>query len=214
MDTLKQQFIHFLIEADALRFGEFTLKSGRVSPYFFNAGQFNTGTQLKQLSQFYAKTIKAANVDADVLFGPAYKGIPLASATAVALSDINIDMPYAFDRKEAKDHGEGGKIVGAHIRNKKILVIDDVITAGTAIRATAECLQQESATLSAVVIALDRKEKGTGECSAIQEVEQAYGIQVFSIISINDIIDYLDASNQTKEATAIKTYQQQYGINT
>jgi orotate phosphoribosyltransferase len=214
MDTLKQQFIHFLIEADALRFGEFTLKSGRVSPYFFNAGQFNTGTQLKQLSQFYAETIKAANVDADVLFGPAYKGIPLASATAVALSDININMPYAFDRKETKDHGEGGKIVGANIRDKKILVIDDVITAGTAIRATAECLQQESATLSAVVIALDRKEKGTGECSAIQEIEQEYGIQVFSIISINDIIDYLDASNQIKEATAIKTYQQQYGINT
>lgn len=208
----KADFIEFIMQAGVLKLGEFTLKSGRQSPYFFNAGGFNTGGQLAQLAQGYADAIAKSQIDFDVLFGPAYKGIPLAATTSVALaSDFKKDLPYAFNRKEAKDHGEGGNIVG-HALEGNILIIDDVITAGTAIRESIEIIQANGATPAGVVIALDRMEKGQTELSAIQEVERDYGIPVISIINLNDIIQYLEAYSQTDYLDAMKSYQASYGI--
>jgi len=211
----KNQFIEFVMQTGVLKLGEFTLKSGRISPYFFNAGLFNTGGQLATLATGYAQAIKDANIPFDVLFGPAYKGIPLAATTSVALaSQLQLDKPYAFNRKEAKTHGEGGSIVG-HPLEGDVLIIDDVITAGTAIREAIEIITQNGAKPAGVVIALDRMEKGNSELSAIQEVEQQFGIPVISIITLNDIIDYLAQSN-TKSSQqyleAMKTYRSQYGI--
>ncbi|GAB6069395.1 orotate phosphoribosyltransferase [Thiomicrorhabdus hydrogeniphila] len=203
------------MQTGVLKLGEFTLKSGRISPYFFNAGLFNTGGQLSQLAKGYAGAIAQSGFDFDVLFGPAYKGIPLAATTSVSLAnDFNIDKPYAFNRKEAKDHGEGGNIVG-HALEGNVLIIDDVITAGTAIREAMDIITANGAKPAGVVIALDRMEKGKGELSAIQEVEQEYGIPVMSIITLNDIIDYLAQSDDPQSQhylDAMKIYRSQYGI--
>lgn len=209
----KTQFIEFILQAGVLKLGQFTLKSGRQSPYFFNAGLFNTGAQLATLSQAYAATIADHQLDFDVLFGPAYKGIPLAATTSVALAQNHqMNLPYAFNRKEAKTHGEGGNIVG-HPLEGNILIIDDVITAGTAIRESMDMIHQAGAKPAGVVIALDRMEKGQGEQSAIQEVENDYGIPVTSIINLNDIIDYLATQPEAEQyLSAMQAYREQYGI--
>jgi orotate phosphoribosyltransferase len=213
MQENKKRFIELAIRYQVLRFGEFTLKSGRISPYFFNAGLFNSGYALAELGSCYAQTIIENNINYDVLFGPAYKGIPLVSAIAYALSvNHGIDKPYAFNRKEAKDHGEGGLIVGAEL-NGNILIVDDVITAGTAIREAVEIIQAAGATTSAVLIALDRQEKGKSELSAIQEVNRDYGIDVFSIITMADLIDYLVRDDSlAQHLAAMEDYRRQYGI--
>ena len=213
MEQYQNDFVDFMLEIGALKFGEFTLKSGRVSPYFFNAGQFNQGNHLSQLGQFYAQAIEASGIKFDVLFGPAYKGIPLVAATAIALNDsFNRSVPYSFNRKEAKDHGEGGNIVG-HPLEGDILIIDDVITAGTAIREAQDIINANGAKTKGVVVALDRQEKGKGELSAIQEVEQNFGIAVVSIINLSHIVDYLKANNDKNIISRIESYRSQYGIS-
>ena len=213
MEQYQNDFVDFMLEIGALKFGEFTLKSGRVSPYFFNAGQFNQGNHLSQLGQFYAQAIEASGIKFDVLFGPAYKGIPLAAATAIALNDsFNRSVPYSFNRKEAKDHGEGGSIVG-HPLEGDILIIDDVITAGTAIKEAKDIINANGAKTKGVVVALDRQEKGKGELSAIQEVEQNFGIAVVSIINLSHIVDYLKANNDKNIISRIESYRSQYGIS-
>jgi len=213
MEQYQNDFLDFMLEIGALKFGEFTLKSGRVSPYFFNAGQFNQGNHLSQLGQFYAQAIEASGIKFDVLFGPAYKGIPLVAATAIALNDsFNRSVPYSFNRKEAKDHGEGGSIVG-HPLEGDILIIDDVITAGTAIKEAKDIINANGAKTKGVVVALDRQEKGNGELSAIQEVEQNFGIVVVSIINLSHIVDYLKANNDKNIISRIESYRSQYGIS-
>ena len=213
MEQYQNDFVDFMLEIGALKFGEFTLKSGRVSPYFFNAGQFNQGNHLSRLGQFYAQAIEASGIKFDVLFGPAYKGIPLAAATAIALNDsFNRSVPYSFNRKEAKNHGEGGNIVG-HPLEGDILIIDDVITAGTAIREAKDIISANGAKTKGVVVALDRQERGKGELSAIQEVEQNFGIAVVSIINLSHIVDYLKANNDKNIISRIESYRSQYGIS-
>ena len=213
MEQYQNDFVDFMLEIGALKFGEFTLKSGRVSPYFFNVGQFNQGNHLSRLGQFYAQAIEASGIKFDVLFGPAYKGIPLVAATAIALNDsFNRSVPYSFNRKEAKDHGEGGSIVG-HPLEGDILIIDDVITAGTAIREAKDIINANGAKTKGVVVALDRQEKGKGELSAIQEVEQNFGIAVVSIINLSHIVDYLKANNDKNIISRIESYRSQYGIS-
>ena len=213
MEQYQNDFVDFMLEIGALKFGEFTLKSGRVSPYFFNVGQFNQGNHLSQLGQFYAQAIEASGIKFDVLFGPAYKGIPLVAATAIALNDsFNRSVPYSFNRKEAKDHGEGGSIVG-HPLEGDILIIDDVITAGTAIKEAKNIINANGAKTKGVVVALDRQEKGKGELSAIQEVEQNFGIAVVSIINLSHIVDYLKANNDKNIISRIESYRSQYGIS-
>lgn len=212
----KNQFIEFVMQTGVLKLGEFTLKSGRKSPYFFNAGLFNTGAQLATLAKGYASAINASGIEFDVLFGPAYKGIPLAATTSVSLAnDFATDKPYSFNRKEKKDHGEGGNIVG-HALQGKVLIIDDVITAGTAIREAMDIITANGAEPAGVVIALDRMEKGKSNLSAIQEVEKEFGIPVVSIIDLNDIINYLENSDNADSAQyleAMKAYRKEYGIN-
>ena len=213
MEQYQNDFVDFMLEIKALKFGEFTLKSGRVSPYFFNVGQFNQGNHLSQLGQFYAQAIEASGIKFDVLFGPAYKGIPLVAATAIALNDsLNRSVPYSFNRKEAKDHGEGGNIVG-HPLEGDILIIDDVITAGTAIGEAKDIINANGAKTKGVIVALDRQEKGKGELSAIQEVEQNFGIAVLSIINLSHIVDYLKANNDKNIISRIESYRSQYGIS-
>ncbi|MFQ3251625.1 MAG: orotate phosphoribosyltransferase [Glaciecola sp.] len=213
LQDYKKEFIEFAIERNVLRFGEFTLKSGRVSPYFFNAGLFNTGGDLAKLGRYYAAALQAANVDFDVLFGPAYKGIPIATTTAVALSnDYDLDVPYCFNRKEAKTHGEGGNLVGSPLEGK-IMLVDDVITAGTAIRESMLLIEQHKASLAGVLIALDRQERGQGELSAIQEVERDFNTQVISIVTLADVVAYLSALGKNDEAVkSINQYRETYGI--
>lgn len=212
MQPYQRDFIQFAMQQDALKFGEFTLKSGRQSPYFFNAGLFNTGRTLAQLGRFYAEAIVASGIQYDMLFGPAYKGIPLVAAVAVALAEHHdMDVPWAFNRKEAKAHGEGGWLVGAPLAGK-VLVIDDVITAGTAIREVANMLAETSAQMSGVVVALDRQEKGQQELSAIQEVEQSLQIPVACIVGLGDIIAYLDEASEQQQLEAMTEYRQQYGV--
>ena len=212
MEQYQKDFVDFTLETGVLKFGEFTLKSGRISPYFFNAGLFNTGSHLSKLGNFYAQAIEASNLKFDVLFGPAYKGIPLATATAIALNDnFNRNVPYSFNRKEAKDHGEGGSIVG-HPLEGDILIIDDVITAGTAIREAQDIINANDANTKGVIVALDRQEKGKGELSAIQEVEQIFGIRVLSIINLSQIIEHLKASKNEDVVSRIESYRSQYGI--
>ena len=212
MQAFQQQFLQYCVDRGVLRFGEFTLKSGRVSPYFFNAGLFNSGADLAALGDFYAQAIQHSGVDFDLLFGPAYKGIPLAAITAASLyRQHQVDKPYAFDRKEIKDHGEGGQIVGAQIRGD-ILIIDDVITAGTAIRQSMQLIETLGGRVKAVTIALDRQERGQGELSAIEELEQQ-GIQVIPIIRLADIISYLESSGDPLQLKAIREYRAVYGIS-
>ena len=213
LQDYKKEFIQFAIERNVLRFGEFTLKSGRVSPYFFNAGLFNTGGDLAKLGRYYAAALKAAKVDFDVLFGPAYKGIPIATTTAVALAnDYDLDVPYCFNRKEAKNHGEGGNLVGSQLAGK-IMLVDDVITAGTAIRESMELIKQHDASLAGVLIALDRQERGQGKLSAIQEVERDFATRVIAIVTLADVVAYLSAQESNAEAVAsINKYRENYGI--
>jgi orotate phosphoribosyltransferase len=213
MHDYQREFIEFAIAKDVLRFGEFTLKSGRISPYFFNAGLFNTGLALAKLGNYYAATIMQHAPHFDVLLGPAYKGIPLATTTAVSLANnYNRDVPYVFNRKEAKDHGEGGTLVGAPLKGN-VLIIDDVITAGTAIREVMTIINNAGAKPAGVVIALNRQEKGKGELSAIQEVEKEFSMPVISIISLVDILTYLqEKGGQENQLNAIRAYQAQYGI--
>jgi orotate phosphoribosyltransferase len=213
MEKYQQEFIEFALSIGVLRFGEFTLKSGRISPYFFNAGLFNSGKSLAQLGRYYAQTIVDSKLQFDVLYGPAYKGIPLAAATAIALADHHgIDMPYAFNRKEAKDHGEGGTIVGAPLQGK-VLIIDDVISAGTSVRESIDIITASHAEPAGVVIALDRQEKGQGETSAIQEVENNYGLKVTSIIQLPLLIEYLERQPDMRDSLqAINAYREKYGV--
>lgn len=213
MQAYQRDFIRFAIDRGVLRFGEFTLKSGRTSPYFFNAGLFNSGSALTQLGKFYAAAVVESGIPFDVLFGPAYKGIPLAAATAVALADHhNLDLPWCFNRKEAKAHGEGGSLVGAPLTGN-VLIIDDVITAGTAIREVMQIIQAQGATAAGVLIALNRQERGNGELSAIQEVERDFGIPVVSIVSLNQVLEYLADDVELKQhLPAVEAYRAQYGI--
>lgn len=209
----QQAFIEFAIQKNVLKFGEFTLKSGRQSPYFFNAGLFDDGLSLSKLGQFYAQTINDAGIDFDVLFGPAYKGIPLGAATAVQLSSLfQNNRPFAFNRKEAKNHGEGGTIVGAALHGK-VMIIDDVITAGTAIREVIQIIKASGAEPAGVIIALDRQEKGQGELSAIQEIERDFQIPVRSIVNLEQILDFIsnDAS-LAEHAESVAAYRDRYGI--
>jgi len=213
MQKYQQDFIKLALKHQALGFGSFTLKSGRTSPYFFNAGKFQTGAALAELGRHYAAAIKASGLDFDLIFGPAYKGIPLAATTAVALADQHQqDYPYCFNRKEAKNHGEGGSLVGAPLAGR-VLIIDDVITAGTAVREVMSIIQSAGAKPAAVLIGLNRQERGQGESSAIEEVEKEYGIPVISIIKLEDIVRYLEAeSNEQEKVAAIEAYRAKYGI--
>ena len=213
MQDYKREFLDFAIEIGVLRFGSFTLKSGRQSPYFFNSGLFNTGRSLARLGRYYASAIMASGIGFDLLFGPAYKGIPLAAATAIALADHHgRDVPYAFNRKEAKDHGEGGTTVGASLQGR-VLVIDDVISAGTSVRESVSIIESAGAQLAGVVISLDRQERGKGETSAIQEVESTFGVQVASIVTLSDLIEYLEPlDDKHAELEAIRAYREQYGV--
>ncbi|EGR0111009.1 orotate phosphoribosyltransferase [Vibrio vulnificus] len=213
MKAYQREFIEFALEKQVLKFGEFTLKSGRKSPYFFNAGLFNTGRDLARLGRFYAAALADSGIEFDVLFGPAYKGIPIATTTAVALADHHdIDTPYCFNRKEAKDHGEGGNLVGSTLEGR-IMLVDDVITAGTAIRESMEIIQANGADLAGVLVAIDRQEKGKGELSAIQEVERDFACAVISIVSLSDLITFLEEKGDAAEhLDAVKAYRAQYGI--
>ncbi|KGQ48521.1 orotate phosphoribosyltransferase [Gallibacterium anatis] len=214
MQQYQQQFIEFALSRNVLKFGEFTLKSGRVSPYFFNAGLFNSGEDLAKLGEFYAQAIQAQQLEYDLIFGPAYKGIPIATAAATALyHQFAINKPVCFNRKEAKDHGEGGNLIGSPLQGK-ILLIDDVITAGTAIRESMQLIEANQATLTGVMIALDRQEKGKSDLSAIQEVERDYHCHVSSIITLEHLLTYLQQSEQYSEfLPKMLAYRQQYGIN-
>jgi orotate phosphoribosyltransferase len=213
MQAYQRDFIRFAIDRGVLRFGEFTLKSGRTSPYFFNAGLFNSGSALAQLGRFYAAAVVESGISFDVLFGPAYKGIPLAAATAVALAEHHgRDLPWCFNRKEAKAHGEGGSLVGAPLAGN-VLIIDDVITAGTAIREVMQIIKAQDATAAGVLIALNRQERGNGELSAIQEVERDFGIPVVSIVSLNQVLEFLADDPQLKQhLPAVEAYRAQFGI--
>jgi len=213
MQTYQRDFIRFAIERGVLRFGEFTLKSGRVSPYFFNAGLFSSGLALAQLGRFYAEAVLASGISFDVLFGPAYKGIPLAATTAVALAEQHgRDVPWCFNRKEAKDHGEGGTLVGAPLQGR-VLIVDDVITAGTAIREVMQIIRAQGAQAAGVLIALNRQERGKGELSAIQEVERDFGMPVVSIINLDQLIVYLAEDASLKHyLPAVEAYREQYGV--
>ncbi len=215
MQEFQKAFIEFVIRHEILRFGSFTLKSGRTSPYFFNAGLFNTGEALSFIGNSYAAAIAQSGVDYDLLFGPAYKGIPLVSVTAAALAQQHgINKPYCFNRKEAKDHGEGGLTVGAPLQGR-VLIVDDVITAGTAIREVMELLQRTGATPAGIVVALDRQERGTGHLSAIQEIREQYRIPVISIIALEQIIAYLGRQDNPALAghlADVQRYREEFGV--
>ena len=213
MFKFRQDFIRFAIAQKVLRFGEFQTKAGRLSPYFFNAGLFNDGDSMRNLSQFYAQAILASGIEFDMLFGPAYKGIPLATGTAIALSEQGRNVPYSYNRKEAKDHGEGGITVGAKLSGR-VLIIDDVISAGTSVRESIELIRMAGAEPCAVVIALDRMERGLSELSAVQEVKRDYGIPVVAIASLNDLLDYLqDEAELTSNLDAVRAYRELYGVD-
>jgi len=212
MQKYQRDFFDFAIRNEVLRFGDFTLKSGRVSPYFFNSGLFNDGEAIADLGRFYASAIQASGLEFDMLYGPAYKGIPLAIATVIALNDHHQrNVPYAFNRKEAKDHGEGGVIVGTPLQGR-VLVIDDVISAGTSVRESTDIIRQAGAELAGVAIALDRQERGQGHTSAIQEVERDYGIRVISIADLESLKTYLGENPGMEDSLQrIMEYQRQYG---
>lgn len=213
MEQYKRDFIEFALSRNVLKFGEFTLKSGRKSPYFFNAGLFNTGADLARLGEFYAAAIQASAVDFDVVFGPAYKGIPIGTSVSVALFNrYGIDKPVCFNRKEVKDHGEGGNLIGSPLQGK-ILLVDDVITAGTAIRESMELISINKAELAAVLIALNRKERGKGELSAIQEVERDYQCQVLSIIDLDDLMQFIEQDPRySSHLPEMRAYRAEFGV--
>jgi orotate phosphoribosyltransferase len=214
MHDYQREFIELALDLDVLRFGEFTLKSGRTSPYFFNAGLFNTGARLAALGRFYADAIVESGLDFDVLMGPAYKGIPIAPAAAVQLSALHDrDVAWCFNRKEAKGHGEGGVIVGSPLRGRA-LVVDDVITAGTAIREVKQIVDGEGATLAGIVVAVDRQERGTGELSAIQEVARDFDVPVVSIIGFDQVVEYLEQTGLHGEHLgAVRAYREEFGVS-
>ena len=213
MEQYKRDFIEFALSRNVLKFGEFTLKSGRKSPYFFNAGLFNSGADLARLGEFYAAAIQASAVDFDVVFGPAYKGIPIGTSVSVALFNrYDIDKPVCFNRKEVKDHGEGGNLIGSPLQGK-ILLVDDVITAGTAIRESMELISVNKAELAAVLIALNRKERGKGELSAIQEVERDYQCQVLSIIDLDDLMQFIEQDPRySSHLPEMRAYRADFGV--
>lgn len=213
MKQYQREFIEFALNKQVLKFGEFTLKSGRISPYFFNAGLFNTGRDLALLGRFYAAALVDSGIDFDLVFGPAYKGIPIATTTVVALAEhFERDVPYCFNRKEAKNHGEGGNLVGSPLQGK-IMLVDDVITAGTAIRESMAIIEAHNAQLAGVLISLDRQEKGRAEISAIQEVERDYHCRVIAIVTLRDLIDYLEEKSEMADhLAAVRAYQRQYGV--
>jgi orotate phosphoribosyltransferase len=209
MKNYQREFLEFAVECQALRFGEFTLKSGRISPYFFNSGLFNTGHKLMRLGQFYAQTIKDCGIAFDMLYGPAYKGVPLACATAMAIRER--DVPYAFNRKEVKEHGEGGSIIG-HPLQGKVLIVDDVITAGTSIKESVEIIKTAGSVPVGVVIALDRQERGEGSLSAVQEIERTLSLRVISVVALDTMLRYLEGKNNTRQhLDAINAYRRTYG---
>lgn len=210
MNFTKEAFIRLALKCDVLKFGKFTLKSGRLSPYFFNAGLFYQGNALRLLGQFYANALLQAKLDFKHLFGPAYKGLPLATAAAIALAEKNVDVTVTFNRKEAKDHGEGGQLIGAPLTGDTV-IIDDVITAGTAFREAQRLIQNNGGKVKAVVIALDRCERGQHDHSALEEI-RAQGIEVLSIITLFDLIDYLNHEGEQEQVGYLKDYQRQYGI--
>ena len=208
----QREFIQYALDCGVLKFGEFQLKSGRISPYFFNTGLFNTGARLGKLGQFYAQALIESNVQVDMLYGPAYKGIPLVSTVSIAYSQLQQDIPYAFNRKEAKDHGEGGLIVGTPLQGK-ILMVDDVISAGTSVRESVKIINQMNATPAGVLIAVDRQEKGKNDTSAVQEVSELYKIPVISIICLTQIIEFLELNkNSAEQLKMIKAYRLKYGV--
>lgn len=212
MSDFRQDFIRFTIEQKVLRFGEFRTKAGRMSPYFFNAGLFYHGAALKKLAQFYAKAITGSGVACDMLFGPAYKGIPLVAAVAIAFADAGRDLPYAFNRKETKDHGEGGSVIGAPLAGR-VLIVDDVISAGTSVRESVELIRDAGAAPCGVAIALDRQERGSGERSAVQDVRQNYKMPVISIATLDDLVGYLAADAAlTPQLEAVRLYRERYGV--
>ncbi len=212
MFNFRQDFIRFAVAQNVLRFGEFQTKAGRLSPYFFNAGLFNDGASLRNLSQFYAQAILASELQFDMLFGPAYKGIPLVAGTAIALAEQGRNVPYCFNRKEAKDHGEGGLTVGAALKDR-VLIVDDVISAGTSVRESIELIRAAGAEPCGVVIALDRMERGQGNLSAAQEVQRNYGIPVVSIATLDDLLGYLrDEADMVQNLSAVQSYRDRYGV--
>jgi orotate phosphoribosyltransferase len=212
MFNFRQDFIRFAVQQKVLCFGEFQTKAGRLSPYFFNAGLFNDGAALRNLSQFYAQAILASEVPFDMLFGPAYKGIPLAAGTAIALAEQGRNVPYCYNRKEAKDHGEGGTTVGAALQGR-VLIIDDVISAGTSVRESIDLIRAAGAEPCGVVIALDRIERGQGELSAVQEVQRNYGIPVVSIATLDDLLDYLQGeAGMVQNLATVQSYRDRYGV--
>ena len=213
MQNYKTEFIKFALSRNVLRFGEFKLKSGRISPYFFNAGLFNTGADLARLGEFYAAAIQASGLSYDVIFGPAYKGIPIGTTVSVALfNQFGLDKPVCFNRKEAKDHVEGGNLIGSPLQGN-VLLVDDVITAGTAIREAMDIIAANNATLSAVVIALNRKERGKGELSAIQEVERDYQCHVLSIVDLDDLMQFIENDSQYSQyLPTMKAYRSEFGV--
>ncbi len=212
MHAYRQDFIRFAVDQKVLRFGEFQTKAGRLSPYFFNSGLFQDGAALRELCQFYAQAILASKIEFDMLFGPAYKGIPLVAGTAIALAEQGRNVSYCFNRKEAKDHGEGGTTVGAALRGR-VLIIDDVISAGTSVRESIELIRAAGATPCGVVIALDRMERGQGELSAVQEVQRLYGIPVVSIATLDDLLVYLqDQPEMVQNLQGVQSYRDRYGV--
>jgi orotate phosphoribosyltransferase len=208
----RQEFIEFALAQRVLRFGEFVTKAGRSSPYFFNAGLFHDGEALRRLGQFYAKAIRGSEIEFDQLFGPAYKGIPLVTATAIGLAENGRNVPISFNRKEIKDHGEGGQLIGAPLAGR-ILIVDDVISAGTSVRESVDLITRNDAAACGVVIALDRMERGTGTLSAVQEVRQSYGLPVISIATLDDLVEYLRAKGgMARELHSVDLYRSQYGV--
>ncbi|MFZ5574081.1 MAG: orotate phosphoribosyltransferase [Pseudomonadota bacterium] len=212
MSDYKAEFVKFAVDSNVLCFGEFKTKAGRMSPYFFNAGLFNDGDKLKRLGEFYAKAIVDSGIEFDVLFGPAYKGIPLAASIAIALAGMGRNVPFAFNRKEAKDHGEGGTVVGAKLAGR-VLIVDDVISAGTSVRESVALIRAAGAEPAGVVIALDRMERGSGDKSAVQEVHEQYGIPVVAVVTLDNLVEFLERdANRQAQLQAVAAYRERYGV--
>ena len=212
MSDYRAEFVEFAVDSQVLCFGEFKTKAGRLSPYFFNAGLFNDGEKLKRLGEFYAKAIVDSGIAFDVMFGPAYKGIPLAASIVIALAGMGRNVPFAFNRKEAKDHGEGGTVVGAPLQGR-VLIVDDVISAGTSVRESVDLIRASGATPAGVVIALDRMERGRGDKSAVQEVREQYDIPVVAVVTLDNLVEFLERdTNRRSELQAVADYRQKYGV--